>query len=32
MAEQEFINCCIGGMVKVTVEDGVDKAHAPVCV
>src|SRR5512137_121894 len=30
MAEQEFINCCIGGMVKVTVKDGVITRMRPL--
>ena len=30
MAEQDFINCGIGGMLKVTVEDGVIKRMRPL--
>src|SRR5512139_3038981 len=30
MAEQEFISCCIGGMVKVTVKDGVITRMRPL--
>jgi hypothetical protein len=30
MAEQEFINCGIGGMLKVTVQDGVITRMRPL--